>query len=89
LRCPPHRSRSPAPRVRRLRLRRALEEELPRTKPPATPTLDRAKALLEDFAKLWETEQDPAERRKLIAMLFEQIWQKDGLIVAVKPPDDL
>ncbi len=65
--------------------RQALEEELQRTNPPATPALDRAKALLEDFGTLWEAEQDPAERRKLIATLFEQIWQKDGTIVAVKP----
>jgi hypothetical protein len=47
--------------------------------------LDLAKALLKDFGTLWETEQNPAERRKLIATLFEQIWQKDGSIVAVKP----
>lgn len=65
--------------------RQALEEELQRTKPPVTPALDRAKALLEDFGTLWETEQNPAERRKLIATLFEQIWQQDGTIVAVKP----
>jgi hypothetical protein len=65
--------------------RQALEEELQRTKPPVTPVLDRAKALLEDFGTLWQAEQDPVERRKLIATLFEQIWQKDGAIVAVKP----
>jgi hypothetical protein len=65
--------------------RQALEEELQRTKPPVTPALDRAKALLEDFGTLWQAEQDPIERRKLIATLFEQIWQKDGAIVAVKP----
>jgi hypothetical protein len=65
--------------------RQALEEELQCTKPPATPALDRAKALLEDFAQFWEAEPDPAERRKLIATLFEQIWQKDGSIVAIRP----
>jgi hypothetical protein len=63
--------------------RQALEEELQRTAPPATPDLDRAQALLEDFARFWEAEPDPAERRKLIATLFEHIWQKDGTIVAV------
>jgi site-specific DNA recombinase len=65
--------------------RQALEEELQRTKPPADPDLDRAQALIEDFARFWEAEPDPAERRKLLAALFEQIWQKDGTIVAVKP----
>jgi hypothetical protein len=58
--------------------RQALEEELQRTKPPVTPALDRAKALLEDFGTLWQAEQDPVERRKLIATLFEQIWQRTG-----------
>lgn len=65
--------------------RQALEEELQRTAPPATPDLDRAQALLEDFARFWEAEPDPAERRKPIATLFEHVWQKDGSIVAVKP----
>jgi hypothetical protein len=27
----------------------------------------------------------PAERRKLLASLFDRIWQDGGLIVAVKP----
>jgi hypothetical protein len=27
----------------------------------------------------------PAERRKLIASLFERIWEHEGAIVAVKP----
>lgn len=63
----------------------ALEEELQRTKPPTNPDLDRARAILEDFARFWDAEPEPAERRKLILSLFEQVWQKDGQIVAVKP----
>lgn len=65
--------------------RQALEEELQRTKPPTDPDLDRAQALIEDFARFWEAEPNPAERRKLLASLFAQVWQKDGTIVAVKP----
>ncbi len=66
--------------------RQALEEELQRAAPPATPDLDRTQTLLlEDFARFWEAEPDPEERRKLIATLFEHIWQRDGAIVAVKP----
>ncbi len=65
--------------------RQALEEELQRTKPPTNPDLDRAAAILEDFARFWDAEPEPAERRKLILSLFEQVWQKDGRIVAVKP----
>ncbi|HEY1688825.1 MAG TPA: recombinase family protein [Solirubrobacteraceae bacterium] len=65
--------------------RQALEEELQRTKPPTNPDLDRARAILEDFARFWAAEPEPAERRKLVLSLFEQVWQKDGQIVAVKP----
>jgi Recombinase/Recombinase zinc beta ribbon domain len=65
--------------------RQALEEELQRTKPPTDPDLDRGAAILEDLARFWDAEPNPAERRKLLLSLFEQIWQKDGQIVAVKP----
>jgi hypothetical protein len=46
---------------------------------------DHAAAILEDFARFWDAEPEPAERRKLVLSLFEQVWQKDGQIVAVKP----
>jgi DNA invertase Pin-like site-specific DNA recombinase len=65
--------------------RQMMEEELQRTKPPTDPDLDRAQALLEDFAQFWDTEPQPAERRKLLLSLFAQVWAKDGAIVAVKP----
>jgi hypothetical protein len=65
--------------------RQALEEELQRTKPPTNPDLNSAAAILEDFARFWDAEPEPAERRKLVLSLFEQVWQKDGQIVAVKP----
>jgi DNA invertase Pin-like site-specific DNA recombinase len=65
--------------------RQALEEELQRTKPPTSPDLDRAAAILEDFTRFWDAEPEPAERRKLVLSLFEQVWQKDGQIIAVKP----
>lgn len=47
--------------------RQALEEELQRTKPPTNPDLDRARTILEDFARFWDAEPEPAERRKLEA----------------------
>ena len=56
-----------------------------RTKPPTNPDLDRTHAILEDFARFWDAEPEPAERRKLVLSLFEQVWQKDGHITAVKP----
>ena len=63
----------------------ALQEELERTSPPLDPRLDQAEALLSDFARFWQTEPSPAERRKLLASLFDRIWQDSGVIVAVKP----
>jgi site-specific DNA recombinase len=50
-------------------------------------TIDRAKALLEEFPRFWDLETEPAERRKLLLSLFEQIWAQDGRIVAVQPHD--
>jgi hypothetical protein len=65
--------------------RQIIEEELQRTKPPTNPDLDRAHAILEDFARFWDAEPNPAERRKLLLSLFAQVWAKDNQIVAVKP----
>jgi hypothetical protein len=44
-----------------------------------------AEWLLSDFAAFWEAETSPAERHRLLTTLFEQIWQDNGTIVAVKP----
>jgi hypothetical protein len=41
--------------------------------------------VLADFARFWEIEASPPERRKLIASLFERVWAHDRAIVAVKP----
>jgi hypothetical protein len=65
--------------------RQALEDELERIGPPTDPQLDQAAALLSDFGRFWEIEPSPAERRKLLASVFERIWEHGGTIVAVKP----
>ena len=65
--------------------RHALEEELARNRPPFDPRLDKAEELLADFGRVWELEDDPAKRRRLLATLFDRIWQDGGTIVAVKP----
>ncbi len=65
--------------------RQALEDELERIGPPTDPQLDQAAALLADFGRFWEIEPSPAERRKLLASLFERIREHEGAIVAVKP----
>ena len=65
--------------------RQALEDELSRTRPPFDPKLDEAEELLADFGRIWALEDDPAKRRRLLATLFDRIWQDGGTIVAVKP----
>lgn len=65
--------------------RQTLEEELQRLAPPTDPDLDRAQALLGDFAHFWHAEPKPAERRKLLASPFDHVWQDNGTVVAVKP----
>lgn len=65
--------------------RQAPEEELQRQGPPAK---DRAQALLDECPRFWEIETQPAEHRKLLLTLFEQIWAQNGQIVAVQPHDD-
>jgi hypothetical protein len=62
-----------------------LEEQLVDCGPPSDPDIAKAEALLEDFARFWEIEHDPAERRRLLGRLFDRIWQDGGTIVAVKP----
>ena len=65
--------------------RQTLQEELERTAPPLDPRLDQAEALLSDFARFWQTEPSAAERRRLLASVFDRVWQDSGRIVAVKP----
>jgi hypothetical protein len=65
--------------------RQTLEEELQCLAPPADPDLDRAQELLDDFARFWHTEPNPAECRKFLAILFDHVWQDNDTIVAVKP----
>jgi hypothetical protein len=71
--------------------RQAIEEELQRLGPPAEPAIDRARVLLGDFQSFWDLETEPAERRKLLLSLFEQVWAHvwahEGQIVAVQPHD--
>jgi hypothetical protein len=65
--------------------RQALEEEVERLGPPIDPDIARAEALLDDFAQFWTIEAAPGERHKLLAQLFDRVWQDSGNIVAVKP----
>lgn len=65
--------------------RQALEDELERVGPPEDPQLEQAATVLADFGRFWDIEPSHAERRKLLASLFERIWEQGGTIVAVKP----
>jgi hypothetical protein len=65
--------------------RQALEEEVERLGRPIDPDIAKAEALQDDFAHFWTIEDAPAEPRKLLAQLFDRVWQDGGSIVAVKP----
>jgi hypothetical protein len=65
--------------------RQALEDEVQRIGPPIDPDIARAEALLDDFARFWEIEHNPAERQKLLTRLFDRVWQDGGAIVDAKP----
>jgi hypothetical protein len=65
--------------------RQALEDELSRTRPPFDPRLDKAEEVLADFGRIWTLEDEPAKGRRLLATLFDRVWQDGGTIVAVKP----
>jgi len=65
--------------------RQAMEEELARTRPPFDARLEKAEELLGDFGRIWALEDDSAKRRRLLATLFDRVWQDGGTIVAVKP----
>jgi hypothetical protein len=65
--------------------RQALEEELSRARPPFDPKLEKAEELLAEFGRIWSLEDDLANRRRLLASLFDRVWQDGGTIVAVKP----
>jgi hypothetical protein len=66
------------PKAQYVMRRQAIEEEVQRLgTPTADPGIDRAKALLDDFAQFWEIETEPSERRKLLLSLFEQVWAQE------------
>jgi hypothetical protein len=65
--------------------RQALEEELQRLGLPFDPQLDQAAEVLRDFARFWAIEPSPTERHRLLATLFDRVWQQDGQVVAAKP----
>ena len=65
--------------------RQAVQDELERLAPPTDPQLSEAERVLTDFSSFWEREHAPAERHRLLATLFEQVWQDDGRVVAIKP----
>jgi Recombinase zinc beta ribbon domain len=64
--------------------RQAMEQEVERIGPPVDPGIANAEQLLDDFARFWEIEDNPAERRKLLAQTFRAHLAGSGTIVAVK-----
>src|SRR5204862_2983075 len=69
---------------------------LARAAPPFDPRLDKAEELLADFDRVWQLEDDPAKRRRLLATLFDRVWQDGwhdrpgeaaGSVLALLPDD--
>ena len=65
--------------------RQALEEGLERVGPPQDPGIAQADLLLRDFARFWETEPTQPSAAKLLASVFDRVWQDGGTIIAVTP----
>jgi site-specific DNA recombinase len=76
------------PKAQYVMRRQSIEEEVQRLGAPADPGIERAKDLLADFSRFWQIETEPAERRRLLLSLFEQVWAQGGRIVAVQPHED-
>ena len=70
--------------------RDAILRELDALEPRLRKTdhMDRLAAFLADVPAAWET-ATPEQRNKLARTLFEQVWLKDKLVVAVKPRPEL
>ena len=69
--------------------RGGIQQQLRALEPSAngTDTLDRLAAFLKDVASAWEAATQE-QRNKLARCLFEEVWLKDKLVVAVKPREE-
>jgi site-specific DNA recombinase len=65
--------------------RQVLQQELATLQPPQVVDVSEAAAALTNFGLFWEREQDPAERNKLLRIIFESVTQDDGHLVSVTP----
>lgn len=54
--------------------RQVPQDEIERLAPPSRPQLARADELLGESASFGDGEEDPAERHRLLATLFECAW---------------
>jgi hypothetical protein len=65
--------------------RAALQEELAALAPTASPNIDLAGRVLDDFGVFWRVEDDPEAKRELLHLIFERVWLDERRIVAVRP----
>ena len=65
--------------------RQVLQQEPASLQPPEVVDVSEAAAALTNFGLFWEREHDPAERNKLLRIIFESVSQDDGHLVAVTP----
>jgi site-specific DNA recombinase len=67
--------------------KRVLEAELAVLEPPIVADVSQAAAALTHFGWFWQQETDPAERNKILRLIFEAVTVEDGQIVSVTPRD--
>jgi hypothetical protein len=65
--------------------KQVLQHELASLEPPQVVDVSEAAAALTNFALFWEREHDPAERNKLLRLVFETVTQDSGDLVSVTP----
>ncbi len=65
--------------------RAAINAELSALIPGPIPDLDQARKVLEDFTIFWNNEPDPANKRRFLALIFENVWLDQDRVVAVQP----
>jgi hypothetical protein len=65
--------------------REATNAELSALTPAPIPDVDQAQAVLEDFTIFCEREADSTAKRRLLSLIFDNVWLDQDRVVAVQP----
>ena len=64
-----------------------LQAELAAVEPPLVLDITEAAGALTNFARFWDDVTDPAERNKILRVIFDKVTVDNGRIVSVTPRD--